>query len=82
MRTDIPMITDNDILEFEKCDVSKPITLKQFKKATGLSLKAVKRAIESLKRKGIVKEFKHTKKGVMYLINYDLESMNLEGVKR
>jgi len=79
MRTDIPMITDEDLMKFDKCDVSKPITLKQFKKATGLSLKEVKRSIKGLKEKGIIQEFTHTRKGVTYLINYDLESMNLEG---
>jgi len=79
MSNEIQVITDEDLLEFEKCGVSKPISLKQFKRATGLSLKEVKRAIKELKGKNIIQEFTHTKKGVMYLINYDLESMNLEG---
>jgi len=75
MNNEIPVITDEDIIEFEKCGLSKPITLKQFKKATGLSLKEVKRAIKGLKDKNIIQEFIHTKKGVMYLINYDLEGL-------
>ena len=72
------LINDNDILHFNKSDITKPITLKQFKRATGLSLKQVKSAIKELKDKGIIREFTHSKKGVMYIVNYDLESMNLQ----
>ena len=66
-------------MHFNNCDVTEPITLKQFKRATGLSLKQVNSAIKDLKEKNIIKEFVHSKKGVMYLVNYDLESMNLKG---
>ncbi len=72
-------INSNDRLEMSNSDITKPITLKQFKRATGLSLKQVKRAIKELKDKNLIQEFTHTKKGVMYIVNYDLESMNLEG---
>ena len=72
---------NNDILSFNNCDLSQPITLKQFKRATGLSTKQVKKALEELKKKNIIREFMHTQKGVMYMINYDLDSMNLEGVQ-
>ena len=72
-------INANDRLEFNNNDITEPITLKQFKRATGLSLKQVKSAIKELKEKNIIREFIHSKKGVMYIVNYDLESMNLKG---
>ena len=72
-------INATDRVHFNKSDITEPITLKQFKRATGLSLKQVKSAIKDLKEKAIIKEFTHSKKGIMYLVNYDLESMNLKG---
>ena len=69
----------DDRIVMNNSDITKPITLKQFKRATGLSLKEVKRAIKELKDKNIIREFNHSKKGVMYIVNYDLESMNLQG---
>ena len=70
-------INPNDTLHFDNCDVTEPITLKQFKRATGLSLKQVKRSIKELLDKNIIREVANTKKGTVYLVNYDLESMNL-----
>ena len=72
-------MNQNDKLHFDNCDITKPITLKQFKRATGLSLKQVKRGIKELLDKNILREVSHTKKGTVYLVNYDLKSMNLEG---
>ncbi len=72
-------IKADDRIVMNNSDITKPITLKQFKRATGLSLKEVKRAIKELKDKNIIREFNHSKKGVMYIVNYDLESMNLQG---
>ena len=72
-------INQNDIMHFNNCDVTEPITLKQFKRATGLSLKQVRKAIEELKQKNIIREVANTKKGITYIVNYDLESMNLKG---
>ncbi|QOP42493.1 hypothetical protein FJR45_00385 [Sulfurimonas sediminis] len=67
------MIQNNDKIEFNKCDLSKPITLKEFKKATGLSKKQVKKSLDELLEKGFIKVFAETKKGTLYLLNYNIQ---------
>ena len=66
-------INNNDRIELNNCDISKPITIKSFIKSTGLSRRATIKALRGLEEKGIIKVFSKTRKGTSYIINYDLE---------
>ncbi len=68
-------LKDKDMIQFNKCDITTPITLEDFKEGTGLSTEQVKKAIKELKEKGLIVELNNSKNGTVYFINYDIKGL-------